>query len=252
MTLARATRPEIEMKYERMLPHEIDQVLAERPIAILPWGALEWHGYHQAIGLDGLKASAIADRVAERIGAVSLPPVYCGYQSMKPHAGFGYTIEVSQPTVAALVRDFVSQLADEGFKVVVIIAGHYGPRHVDTLRFNADQMAEEVGVKVWTLPEYEVVTDLGYLGDHAGKWETSILWQLYPDLVQIDRYRKDLSGKDQGVSGREDPSEHASPELGREILDAIVEQIATRVLGLLDEARSEGVSYRPWRPVGRR
>ncbi len=93
---------------------------------------------------------------------------------MKPHRGFRHCIEISQSTVAALARDFVSQLADEGFRLVVIITGHYGRRHVETLKFNAIQAGDEVGVKVWVLPEYEPVTDLGYSGDHAAKWETSI------------------------------------------------------------------------------
>lgn len=239
------------MKYERMLPHEIERVLAERPIAILPWGALEWHGYHLAVGLDALKAAAIADRVAERLGVVSLPAVYCGYQTMKPHRGFRHTIEMSQSTVTAMVRDFVSQLADEGFKVVIIIMGHYGRRHVETIKFNAAQVGEEVGVKVWALPEYEPVADLGYSGDHAGKWETSIFWHLYPELVNVEKFRTDMSLEDQGV-GREDPSKFASPDLGRQVVAAIVERIAGRALELLDEVRAEGLTYKPWSPLGRR
>ena len=237
------------MKYERMLPFEIEKVISERPIAIIPWGALEWHGYHMAVGQDALKAGAIADRVAEELGVVSLPPVYCGYQTMKPHRGFKHCVEFSQSTVAALARDFVSQLADEGFKVVVIITGHYGRRHVDTLKFNAGQIGEEVGIKVWVLPEYEPVTDLGYTGDHAAKWETSIFAHLYPELVHMDRYRTDLDMAQQGVGG-EDPSKTASAQLGAEITGSIVERISKRSLELLAEAEAEGLTYRPWWPVG--
>ena len=236
------------MKYERMLPHEIDQVLAETPIAILPWGALEWHGHHLSVGLDAVKAGAIADLVADRLGAVSLPPVFCGYQTMKPGRGFKHTLEMSQATVGALVRDYVSQLADEGFKVVVLITGHYGRRHVETVKFNAGQIAEEVGVKVWALAEYEPVGDLGYNGDHAGKWETSIFWHLFPELVHMDRYRTDLTMAEQGVGG-EDPSRLASPELGKTIVEAIVERIAAGALKLLEQARAEGVTYKAWKPT---
>ena len=129
------------MEYERMLPREIDSVLRERPIAIIPWGALEWHGHHLAVGLDAIKAGAIADAVADRLGAVSLPPVYAGYQTMKPHRGFRHCVEMSAATVGALARDYVSQLANEGFRLIIILTGHYGKRHVDLLKFHADQIA---------------------------------------------------------------------------------------------------------------
>ena len=239
------------MKYERMLPHEIDRVISRRPIAIIPWGALEWHGYHLAVGQDGLKASSIADRVADLLQVVSLPPIYCGYQTMKPHRGFRHCIEISQSTVAGLVRDFVGQLADEGFKVIVIITGHYGPRHVETLKFNAIQVGKEVGTKVWVLPEYEPVADLDYRGDHAAKWETSIFLHLFPELVHMHRYNSDLSMADQGVSG-EDPSTTASREVGEQIVNTIVERVANRSLELLSEAEKEQLTYKPWRAEGMR
>ena len=125
------------MKYERLRPDEIEAIRAKVPVAVLPWGALEWHGYHAAIGLDGLKAAAFADAVADRIGAISLPPLYCGHMTMKPHAGFSHTIEVSRATLEALAHDYVAQLAEEGFAVVVIISGHGNPDHLAALERGA-------------------------------------------------------------------------------------------------------------------
>lgn len=234
------------MKYERMMPREIEALLRDCPAAILPWGALEWHGHHLAIGLDAIKASAIADGVADRAGATSLPPVYAGYQTMKPHRGFRHCIEMSASTVGGMVRDYVSQLANEGFRLIVIITGHYGRRHVDLLRFHAEQVAAEVGVKTWVLAEYEVAQDLGYGGDHAARWETSLLWHVAPELVDIERYRDDLTGDEQGVMG-ENPAATASAEDGGRVFNAIVERIADRMLEILGQP--ERPEYVPWAPT---
>jgi hypothetical protein len=47
-----ATEPEQKsaaapkVRYDELLPHEFRKRLAERPIAYLPLGTLEWHGEH--------------------------------------------------------------------------------------------------------------------------------------------------------------------------------------------------------------
>ena len=226
------------MKYERMLPAEIEQQLQTRPIAILPWGALEWHGYHLAVGQDALKAQGIADRCAEAAGAISLPVVWCGFQTMKPHAGFKHTLEFRDETVRTLAREYLEQLDDEGFKVIVIITGHYGPLHVRALKEVGEWYQQQhPHLQVWVLAEYEVVKDLGYTGDHAAKWETSIFWHLHPELTDISRFRTDLTMKEQGVGG-ENPSVHASPELGEMIVNAIAERVGARCGELLAEVQS--------------
>ncbi len=221
------------MKYERMLPGEIERVRAETPIAVLPWGALEWHGYHQAIGLDGLKAQGFADAVAERVGGISLPVLYCGHQTLKPYMGFGHTIEISEETMRLLARDFVSQLAEEDFKVIVIISGHGNPRQLELLEEGAAPSAEATGVKVLVIADGQAIDDPVYPLDHAAKWETSILSYLAPELVDLGKYRSDIPAKEQGVLG-EDPIENASPELGEAAFKEIVENIAQQALKLLE------------------
>ncbi len=71
------------MRYETLLPREFDAILEATPVAYLPWGALEWHGYHMALGNDGLKAHGILQQVADRTGGVVLPPVWCGFDTLK-------------------------------------------------------------------------------------------------------------------------------------------------------------------------
>ncbi len=39
-----------KVKYAELLPFEFRRRLAERPVAYLPLGTLEWHGEHIALG----------------------------------------------------------------------------------------------------------------------------------------------------------------------------------------------------------
>ena len=228
------------MKMELLLPHQVDEVLAKCPIAILPWGALEWHGHHLAVGQDALKVSALADEIAAKLGCVSLPPVYVGHGTMKLHAGFKKTLEFRLPTVEALLTEYLEQLEDEGFKVCIVLAGHYGSIHMGGLRHVEAAYTQERKhkMKVQVLTDYDLVKDLGYQGDHAGKWESSIFWHYYPDHVDMGRFKQGVPLREQGVGG-ENPYETASRELGREIARAIVDRTAQRALELLEEDKRE-------------
>ena len=49
-------RPVEEVRLERLRPEQIDHALGRRPAIYVPFGALEWHGYQNPVGLDALKA----------------------------------------------------------------------------------------------------------------------------------------------------------------------------------------------------
>jgi creatinine amidohydrolase len=52
---------EIERKvqFEEMFPWEFSQAIDQAPICYLPLGVLEWHGEHNAVGLDPIEAHAV-------------------------------------------------------------------------------------------------------------------------------------------------------------------------------------------------
>lgn len=47
----------VKTQFEEMFPWEFAQALREAPICYLPLGVLEWHGEHNAVGLDTLKSA---------------------------------------------------------------------------------------------------------------------------------------------------------------------------------------------------
>ncbi|HZG56812.1 creatininase family protein [Paenibacillus sp.] len=65
-------------EFHRMRPERIARARAERSVAYLPLGILEWHGLHNPYGLDGLKAEGFAKRLAGEIGGVVMPTLYYG------------------------------------------------------------------------------------------------------------------------------------------------------------------------------
>ena len=48
----------------------------------MPFGTLEWHGKHMALGNDTLKAHGILEHTARKYGGVVLPPMRYGVVKM--------------------------------------------------------------------------------------------------------------------------------------------------------------------------
>ena len=118
----------------------------------------------------------------------------------------------------------------------ILVTGHYGSPHVNALKAVAERVGRRTKARIWVLPEYELTKeDIGYRGDHAAKWETSLLMHLRPELVDMSQQPTDPQAKLEGVGG-EDPRFQASPELGRTAAEAIEERLAKQALALLAEA----------------
>src|SRR3990170_5235388 len=67
-----------QVRYEEMLPHEVVEAREKCPIAYVPIGGIEWHGEHNCLGLDTVKAHALAMRCAEVGGGLAMPALFWG------------------------------------------------------------------------------------------------------------------------------------------------------------------------------
>ncbi|MEM2587367.1 MAG: hypothetical protein QXV23_03615 [Candidatus Bathyarchaeia archaeon] len=72
----------------------------------------------------------------------------------------------------------------------------------------------------------------GLSWDHAAKWETSILWALRPDLVDMSLLSRNLEESLEGLSART-RGFHALRELGEEVVNHIVSRISDVAVRLL-------------------
>ncbi len=226
------------MRYEQMKPDEIDAVIHRRPVAYIPWGALEWHGRHNPVGLDGLKAHHLCLALCEATGGVVLPPVYAGHQTLKPWRGFGHCVEISRSLVRQLVAEHLENLYEDGFRVLVIVMGHFGAGHIEAVQAGCADFAERhCYPKVWAFADWEPASWVDVkAGDHAGIHETSLMMHFQPDLVNLPQ----LGDRplEYAADGCPANARQATAEHGAELARIFVEQAATRVQTLLDEANA--------------
>jgi creatinine amidohydrolase len=223
--------------YERLRPAEIDSIRSQHPIAYIPWGALEWHSYHAPIGLDGMKAHGLCVAMARQTGGVVLPPVYVATDTIKPLKGFKHTLEHSEDTIKTLCREYLEQLADEGFKVLVVMTGHYGGTHRDAIVNTAEAFsAANPDLKVWAFPDSEPMEG-HFKGDHAAIGETSFQLLFDGDLVDLSLVPQDRAPTldDDGVWG--DDPKNADAERGRRMLKTFLDHTVARINELASQTQ---------------
>ncbi len=235
MTLEEApTRPWGE--YARLRPHEIAEIMSRHPIAYLPWGAIEWHSYHNPVGLDGFISEAQCKALARRNGGLVLPVVFVGTDTIKPFKGFKYTFEHRPQTVSTLASELLAQLVEEGFKAIVLITGHAGGGHTDALAAAVDAFrAEHPEIGLLLYASFEPIKDRHPM-NHAALGETSL--QLLVDRETVDLALVPAGDPptldEDGVWG--DDPRNASIENGETIMDDFVRTVSAEIKRLqIDE-----------------
>ncbi|HIE52399.1 MAG TPA: creatininase family protein [Armatimonadetes bacterium] len=247
-----------KVRYEEMRPHEVVEARTQTPIAYLPIGGIEWHGEHNCLGLDTVKAHALAIRCAEEGGGLVFPPLFYGENRERglmefnhdpngqiaakmglPRENFapGYMHcppdEQDRRYIELLVH-ILHELESLGFKVIIIFAGHYPLLH--HARTAIEWYSITSKARAWAVTGYELVRDIiPDAGDHAAKWETSLMMALRPELVDMSRLPEDPQEKLIGVGGI-DPRGTASREYGERGVRAIVERVVAKAHELLAEA----------------
>ncbi len=214
-----------KVQWELMLPHEMEAALRDCPTALVPLGTLEWHGVQNALGLDALKAHALCVRAAQAGGGVVLPPLYGGVGGVDQP----YTVVMEQePTlISRLLEPWLVSLCMElkrlGFRAIILFTGHYGASQQMAVRETAVRQAQRLDLPILGTPEYFLALDAGYVGDHGGVFETSLMLELMPELVELDR----LEGQPpyQGIGGG-DAKRQSSRELGQRFSDVICARLA--------------------------
>lgn len=205
-----------EVRWERMFPDTLEAAFGECPVVYFPYGMIEPHGPQNALGLDGLKAHAIACRAAQEHGGIVAPPDYWHI-----HEIGGYGLWASR-MIGEVERKWLSSVppavhfrnlcyhvraADSlGFHAAILLTGHYGPNWRD-LKTVIELLQPHVGTRLCGLPDFEA-NDPGFDGDgkskadHAGKVETSLLMALEPSCSDLSRLP---AAKSAGYGGAESP-----------------------------------------------
>jgi creatinine amidohydrolase len=169
-------------RYEELRPDDLQALVGRHPIAFWPLGLLEHHGWALPVGYDGLKADRICQRLAAQTGGVILPTMWWGGGG--GHGDFRWTHYQPQEATAAILDTTVRQLFLSGFRVVVLLAGHYPWQsllqdHVPTL------VADHPDGLILAGTELTIAGDLGLRGDHAALEETSYGLALFPEHIDM-------------------------------------------------------------------
>ncbi|MDC7234907.1 MAG: creatininase family protein [Spirochaetales bacterium] len=205
-------------------PAEIDKRKEECPVIFLPIGTIEWHGLHNVVGLDAVKAHALCLRGAEMGGGVVHPPHYGAIGGLdEPHTFiFDAEEQLKSDYFVPWIQKWCREAARNGYKGIVLLTGHYGAAQQIGVRKAAVTMTKELGIPVIGVPEYFLALDEQYYGDHAAFFETSLMMELYPGSVDLDRLGEEPH---QGVGGL-DPKKNATREAGARYTDVIVARLA--------------------------
>ena len=190
-----------DVRWERMFPDELESAFAACPVVYFAEGLCEPHGPQCALGLDALKAHAIACRAARRHGGIVAPMDCWHIHEVGGYATFGHEQvgEVQRTWLTSLppwvhfrnVCYHVRAAEAMGFHAAIFLTGHYGPNWRD-LRTLLGLIQPHVGTRLHGLPDFEANApgfdeDGRSGGDHAGKVETSLLWALMPECVDVSR-----------------------------------------------------------------
>lgn len=215
-------------RLEELFPPEIEERLKIFPAVILALGTIEWHSLHLPLGLDGIVAQAVCERIAKATGAVLAPPSYWAAGGV----AYPYTLRLTIQHFEPILQAVIEQFATMGFRLIVTFTGHFGlDQTLATKRAAWNAMSRSDSI-VLPLTEYDLTTDLGYLGDHAGTGETSLLMACAPELVRLNAVS--AQAQLEGVIG-EDPRGNASQHAGKELMGAIVTRAAEMVHKFLAE-----------------
>ncbi|HEY3108360.1 MAG TPA: creatininase family protein [Chloroflexota bacterium] len=190
-----------EVRWERMFPDQLEAAFAACPLVYFAYGLCEPHGPQNALGLDTLKAHAIACRAAEAHGGIVAPPDYWHIHELGGYAAWAERAvgQVERAWLTAVppwvhfrnVCYHVRAADALGFEAAILLTGHYGPNWQDLKRL-VELIQPSVGARLYALPDFEA-NQPGFAGDgksggdHAGRVETSLLWALQPECVDVSR-----------------------------------------------------------------
>jgi len=219
-----------EVRAQYLRPGELLAIQDKFPVAFQPLGTLEWHGRHNPIGCDAIKAERLCVETAKAVGGVVMPPIYFaadayrdvgkGYGlGMDPTAGFqlpGSFYQIDPDFFRDLVLNAARNYLNRGFKLVVIVSGHNPSLQQNVMDEVCYLLKTPDGKEpVYFTMEYTAIEpgNPKRRGDHAGGYETSMMLFLNGDRVNM-RANDGQKEPDLGV-GPEFPVNQATAEEGR-------------------------------------
>jgi creatinine amidohydrolase len=243
---------------------EVSQRLQATSILCLPIGAIEQHGAHLPLSTDAIIAEELTRRIVMGLGEGldlwQLPTISISLS--REHDWAPGTLSLGIQSFVALLRDLARGIVRAlPARNLAIVNGHGGNRGVlDNL---IHELRGDFALNACVIHPFDLSkADTHATGPdvHGGKSETSVMLALAPHLVRRERIAPASAPPDRdaiaalifdrGVSfpwRTDDPrltssgvigeADAASPELGRAIIDSVVEEAGGVLRRLLENQR---------------
>ena len=171
---------------------EFDQRRKETNTVIIPTGACEIYGPHLPMGSDGFAAAAVAERVAERTGALIAPMTEIADSgALLDYPG---TITVSTPLYRMWMEELIDNLIGYGFKNLMFISGHATNVGIITSLMIERQRTKGINwaqIDWWRFTAVhgdDIFDCKGRMAHgHASECGTSVMLYLKPELVHMEK-----------------------------------------------------------------
>ncbi len=257
---------EADLRLFEDLTREGCREAASSAILVWPVGSTEQHGPHLPTATDAMHAEwvarAAARRVSDQVPIVVAPTLPFG--SSAHHLPFGGTISLSTDTFYRVLFEAVESWVVGGWRRLFLVNGHGGNHELIQLVARDAALRHDVHIAAgswWAIAREALIAagaaDAGRFPGHAGRFETSLVLAMRPDLVVGPLPHRDLGGPGepsnlggelrvehhgswQAIDGYGDSPDLADPELGRRWLDVATEAVAEAYLRFDADTRDDG------------
>jgi creatinine amidohydrolase len=191
------TKSELPFKYEELTsPQFVTAVEKAGGVCVIPLGIIEKHGPQLPLGTDLFEAREIGTTAVKKEYAVVFPPYFTGqiFEAKHQPGTFAYSNEL----MWKMLQETCTELSRNGLKKIVLLNGHGG--NTNFLRYFCQ--CQLMSAKDYIVVLFEPGNDETYdkqiqalkkakVDDHAGEEETSMMYFIRPDLVDVNAIKSE-------------------------------------------------------------
>jgi len=179
-----------DMTYE-----EAGEAFKEADFIVLPTGSIEQHSIHLPVSTDSIRAEELTKHLVNNSGELKMVmlPTLC-YGQSNHHIRFTGTITLKEETYVQVLKEIAWSVKQHGGKRLLIVNFHGG--NVAPIQLARLMIERDIGLKVYFVGWSSFASDMvkEWAPDvpygHSGFYETSMILEFRPDLVQKEKMKK--------------------------------------------------------------
>jgi len=187
----------MKTRYGQLTIDEIRAADKDR-VVILSVSATEDHGSHLPLDTDTVLGMAVVEGAAAKApnDILVMPPIPYGFN--EHHKDFPGVVWVEPETLVSFITDITKSLAHHGFRRILLLNSHGSNHPVLDLAARKTVIQSDVicvSTSYWNLIASRInelrKSEIGGIA-HAGEFETAIYMHLHPELVKLEKAKKQI------------------------------------------------------------